>query len=85
MKQVAGITAVIRCENAGFSPAQAGVIAAPSMTCTMQAKTEHKQIEKKKPDKKAFKSLSLSLGCKQNLFPVFLYSFIKPRKTTAQN
>lgn len=38
MKQVAGITTVIRCENAGFSPAQADVIATPSMTRVMQAK-----------------------------------------------
>lgn len=38
MKQVAGITAVIRCENVGFSPAQADVIATPSMTCIMRAK-----------------------------------------------
>lgn len=38
MKQVAGITAVIRCKNVGFSPAQADVIATPSMTCVTQAK-----------------------------------------------
>lgn len=37
MKQVVGITAVIRCENVGFSPALAGVIATP-MTYIMQAK-----------------------------------------------
>lgn len=38
MKQVAGITTIIRWENVGFSPAQADVIATPSMTCIMQAK-----------------------------------------------
>lgn len=38
MKQVAGITTVIRCENVGFSPAQTGVIATPSITGIMQAK-----------------------------------------------
>lgn len=38
MKQVAGITTVIRCENEGFPLAQANVIATPSRTCTMQAK-----------------------------------------------
>lgn len=86
MKQVAGITTVIRCENAGFSPAQADVIATPSMTCVMQAKDRTQaDYQRKKPCKKTFKSLTLSLGYKQNLFPVFLYNFMERCKTTAQN